>query len=66
MDYEGEGFLLVYSVTSRSSFTHIQRYHNRVRKFEEISSTSVRPVMLVGNNGDQIAEREVSTQEGLF
>lgn len=77
---DGEGFLLVYSTTKRSSFTHIQRYHNSIARIKEqiypctggFSSNApfylapLYPIMLVGNNIDEEAEREVSTQEGCL
>lgn len=71
---DGEGFLLVCSITSRTSFTHITRFHDwsgRVREAEAPVSPpnsffpfEMPPIMLVGNNSDRAAEREVSTQEG--
>lgn len=76
---DGEGFVLVYSISSRSSFTRINRFHNQIQRVKE-SSSSLRscagsplmsvisdtpaPIMLVGNKSDRITEREVSTQEG--
>ncbi|RKF72449.1 Protein ras-2 [Golovinomyces cichoracearum] len=76
---DGEGFVLVYSISSRSSFTRIIRFHNQIQRVKESSSslqsyagsplmsvisTSPVPIMLVGNKSDRITEREVSTQEG--
>lgn len=76
---DGEGFVLVYSISSRSSFTRIQRFHNQIQRVKESSSSSPIypgspispispsepvPIMLVGNKCDRITEREVSTQEG--
>ena len=76
---DGEGFVLVYSISSRSSFTRITRFHNQIQRVKESSSSSPSypgspissatpsapvPIMLVGNKSDRITEREVSTQEG--
>lgn len=83
---DGEGFILVYSITSRSSFTRIRKFHSQIQRVKEASSNSSptgagylsspqiqqpmlipgqqAPVMLVGNKGDRVTEREVSTQEG--
>lgn len=76
---DGEGFVLVYSISSRSSFTRIQRFHNQIQRVKESSSSSPSypgsplsatspsapvPIMLVGNKSDRVTEREVSTQEG--
>ena len=52
----GEGFLLVYSITSRRSFNEMRRYRetvNRVRNYERV------PIILVGNKSDLASRREV-------
>ncbi|KAK3373509.1 ras family-domain-containing protein [Lasiosphaeria ovina] len=76
---DGEGFILVYSVSSRSSFSRIKRFHHQIQRVKEstagspsypgspiasVSPSAPVPIMLVGNKSDRIAEREVSTQEG--
>lgn len=76
---DGEGFVLVYSISSRSSFTRITRFHKQIQRVKESSSSSPSypgspisaiappasvPIMLVGNKSDRVTEREVSTQEG--
>jgi GTPase KRas protein len=76
---DGEGFVLVYSISSRSSFTRIKRFHHQIQRVKESTASSPSypgspisaanpsapvPIMLVGNKSDRIAEREVSTQEG--
>ena len=65
---DGEGFVIVYSITSRSSFTRVKRFHSQVQRIKETVSYTWPPVpipiMLVGNNIDRVTEREVSTQEG--
>jgi GTPase KRas protein len=35
---DGEGFVLVYSITSRSSFTRIQKFHHQIQRVKESSS----------------------------
>ncbi|KAJ0343304.1 hypothetical protein COL922a_000033 [Colletotrichum nupharicola] len=76
---DGEGFVLVYSISSRSSFSRIKRFHHQIQRVKEscasspsypgspISAASPQapvPIMLVGNKSDRVTEREVSTQEG--
>ncbi|XXH03406.1 overproduction-induced pheromone-resistant [Hypoxylon texense] len=76
---DGEGFVLVYSISSRSSFSRIKRFHHQIQRVKESCSASPTypgspiatatpasavPVMLVGNKSDRVTEREVSTQEG--
>jgi GTPase KRas protein len=71
---DGEGFVLVYSVTKRSSFTRVSRFHNQVKRVKDSQRSDPfdggsvyvehPAIMLVGNNSERVTEREVSTQEG--
>lgn len=36
---DGEGFVLVYSITSRSSFTRIQKFHHQIQLVKESASS---------------------------
>ncbi|KAI9739096.1 MAG: Ras GTPase ras2 [Cirrosporium novae-zelandiae] len=36
---DGEGFVLVYDITSRSSFTRIKKFHGQIHRVKESSST---------------------------
>lgn len=58
---EAEGFLLVYSVTQRASFTRIKMY---LKNIELIKDGEAYGIVLVGNKMDQAAERQVSVKEG--
>lgn len=77
---DSEGFIIVYSITDRTSFTHIRQYFNLInsikhkhRRFStlfdrdsgEARAEPWQPVILIGNKSDQTSEREVSTQEGF-
>lgn len=67
--------MLVYSISSRSSFTRIQQFYHQIQRVKKSSSSfpgsplsvaapkRLVPVMLVGNKSDR-EEREVSKQEG--
>lgn len=60
---EGEGFLLVYSITSRSSFSRIRSFFNQIQRVKEDDDPF--SIVIVGNKSDRgPEEREVSTQEG--
>lgn len=60
---EGEGFLLVYSITSRSSFSRIRSFYNQIQRVKEDDDPF--SIVIVGNKSDRgPEEREVSTQEG--
>lgn len=76
---DGEGFLLVYSVSNRASFQRMLKLYHEVRRVKSSaaagplaspSSTSnsspykSAPVMLVGNKSDIVAKREISVEEG--
>nr|P38976.1 RecName: Full=Ras-like protein RAS2; Flags: Precursor [Hydra vulgaris]CAA50187.1 RAS2 protein [Hydra vulgaris]prf//2204244A ras 2 gene [Hydra vulgaris] len=56
----GEGFLLVFSVTDRSSFDEIPRFHTQILRVKDIEEF---PMILVGNKSDLENERTVSTAE---
>ena len=57
----GEGFLCVYSVTSRMSFEEIAAFHQQILRVKDRDAF---PVVVVGNKCDLEAERQVSVQEG--
>ncbi|KAG2382040.1 hypothetical protein C9374_005832 [Naegleria lovaniensis] len=57
---EAEGFILVYSITDRSSFEKVQKLREKVQM---VQSSTV-PVILVGNKCDLEHERVVSKSEG--
>lgn len=66
----GEGFVLVYSIGKRSSFTRISRFHYQIMRVREVVGARI-PVMLVGHDyyedekgNFQRRDREVSIQEG--
>ncbi|KAK3358842.1 ras-2 protein [Lasiosphaeria hispida] len=62
-----EGFIILYSITSRSSFAQVRSFHRRIHRVNESTrahSDIPAPIMLVGNNCERTTEREVSTQEG--
>ncbi|KAJ9611409.1 RAS2 protein [Cladophialophora chaetospira] len=71
----GEGFLLVYSITNRDSFERVRKFHRQVqsvkdhqREWQTVQGyrflANGPPIMLVGNKSEQQHERQVSTQEG--
>ncbi|KAL8832182.1 MAG: hypothetical protein Q9170_004980 [Blastenia crenularia] len=37
---DGEGFVLVYSITSRASFSRIRKFHSQIQRVKDASSTS--------------------------
>ncbi|CAJ0839260.1 9301_t:CDS:10 [Entrophospora sp. SA101] len=59
---DGEGFLLVYSVSSRSTFEQVERFKNQIVR---IKGSNKIPLILVGNKPDEHTEQEVSREEGM-
>jgi GTPase KRas protein len=58
---EGKGFLLVYSITSRSTFDEISVFKEKILRAKDMDSV---PMVLVGNKCDMEDEREVQADEG--
>lgn len=61
-----EAFVLVYDISSISSFKRIPRYYNKVQRALKPtrSPNSQIPMILVGNKCDKYSGREVSIKDG--
>ncbi|KAL0478834.1 hypothetical protein AKO1_008257, partial [Acrasis kona] len=57
----GEGFLIVYSITERRSFEQAQEFYQQILR---VKNVDVAPVLLFGNKSDLESERNVSKVEG--
>ena len=57
----GQGFLLVYSITSRGSFEEIASFHDAICRVKDADKV---PMVIVGNKLDLEAERVVSQEQG--
>ena len=58
----GEGFLCVYSITSRNSFEEISTFHQQILR---VKDKDYFPIIIVANKCDLESERQVSSQ-GIF
>ena len=58
----GEGFLLVYSITSRNSFEEISTFHQQILRVKDQDSF---PVIVVANKSDLEYERQVGMNGAL-
>lgn len=58
----GEGFLLVYSITSRNSFEEISTFHQQILRVKDRDSF---PVIVVANKCDLEYERQVGMNGAL-
>lgn len=57
----GEGFLLMYSITSRMSFEEIETFHQQICR---VKDRDYFPMVLIANKCDLESDRQVSSQEG--
>ena len=57
-------FILVYSITDRTSFEEIKEIHNDVTRFKTQSESEKVSVIVIGNKKDLEDQRVVSTKEG--
>ncbi|KAJ1656179.1 RAS1 protein [Dispira simplex] len=57
----GEGFLLVYSITSRNSFEEITTFQQQILR---VKDKDYFPIIVIGNKCDLDLERQVPTEEG--
>jgi len=58
--HTGEGFLIVYSITSRNSFDEVMQFKDQISRVKDSDPV---PICIVGNKCDLEAERQVSLQE---
>jgi GTPase KRas protein len=58
----GQGFLLVYDVTSTASFAEMAVFRNQILSSKDANSV---PLVILGNKCDIEDAREISTAEGL-
>jgi len=57
----GQGFILVFAITSRSSFDEIRNFREQILRVKDKDRV---PMVLVGNKCDLENERQVTTGEG--
>ncbi|KAJ2715259.1 RAS1 protein [Coemansia spiralis] len=57
----GEGFLLVYSITSRNSFEEMPTFQQQILR---VKDRDYFPMIVCGNKADLVQERDVDTEEG--
>lgn len=58
---EGDGFLLIFSLESRTSFQDLKQLQQQVLRVKDADSY---PMLVVGNKSDCEKQRQVSTAEG--
>lgn len=57
----GQGFILVYAITARSSFDEITSFREQILRVKDKDKV---PMVMVGNKCDLESERQVTTAEG--
>ncbi|CAF0749767.1 unnamed protein product [Rotaria sordida] len=60
----GQGFVLVYSITSRATFNDLQGYYDRIMRVKDTEINGQPPLILVGNKSDLEDERVVGREVG--
>lgn len=60
---EGDGFLLVYSITDEASFKHVQTLVDKIARTKGAQAAKT-PIVIVGNKCDLVDSRVVSEEEG--
>lgn len=58
---ERDGFILVFSVTDRTSFETLHEFYNQLCVMHE---DNLPPILIAGNKADLVDQRKVSTEEG--
>jgi len=58
-----DGFVLVYSITDRASFNYIKQVFQHIQDLRGTHGKEV-PMVLLGNKGDMVHLRQVSSEEG--
>ncbi|CAF0733408.1 unnamed protein product [Rotaria sordida] len=61
---DSHGFLLVYSITSRSTFSDIQGYYDQIITIKNIDTHGRPAIVLVGNKIDLEKDRVISREAG--
>jgi GTPase KRas protein len=58
---DGKGFLLVYNITSKSTFDEVSILHDKILRTKDAEKV---PIVLAGNKADLKDERQVPYEEG--
>ncbi|KAJ4456934.1 putative Ras-related protein Rap-1 [Paratrimastix pyriformis] len=60
----GQGFILVYTITSAQSLDTLREMRNKIYSVKQKPDTCMIPMVVVGNKTDLEDERAVSTEDG--
>lgn len=60
----GQGFILVYSITSQATFNDLEEFYERILRIKDVGHQNLLPLVLVGNKIDLEDERVVGRQAG--
>jgi GTPase KRas protein len=69
--FNGDGFICVYSITSRPSFEHLRHFIEQIYRVKDVEIMDERvsgdrvSLIIVGNKSDLAYQREVSLEEGV-
>jgi len=60
---QGDGYCLVFSMTSRKSFARLDDIITKITRVRDVAAADSLPIVLVANKSDLVADREVSVDE---
>ncbi|CAF0885240.1 unnamed protein product [Adineta ricciae] len=60
----GQGFVLVYSITSQATFNDLNDFYDRIMRVKDVEIHGQPPLILVGNKSDLEDERVVGREMG--
>ncbi|GAB1226970.1 hypothetical protein ENUP19_0315G0007 [Entamoeba nuttalli] len=60
-----DGFILIYSITSKESFEQMKRIYEEIYRVKDVDKNEVLPIIMVGNKCDLENERQVMKEEGI-
>ncbi|GAB1224103.1 hypothetical protein ENUP19_0173G0005 [Entamoeba nuttalli] len=61
----GDGFILIYSITSKESFEEMKGIYEWIYRVKDKDENEVIPIIVVGNKCDLENERQVTKEEGI-
>ena len=60
---EGNGFILVFSLTSQSTFNDLESFHDHIVEVKQAMGQTNYPIVLAGNKCDLENERQVKQED---
>ncbi|EAL44906.2 Ras family GTPase [Entamoeba histolytica] len=62
---QSDGFILIYSITSKESFEEMKGIYEEIYRVKDKDENEVIPIIIVGNKCDLENERQVTKEDGI-